>query len=94
MRILSVPVLFLSDLSSCDFIPDDDKRRKSVLLRIMMTVVGGSGLLFGAGSHYRLCVHINLEKWLMDSPTRTTGTERAIIICDAPGFFCHALDRL
>ena len=56
MRILSVPVLFLSDLSSCDFIPDDDKRRKSVLLRIMMTVVGGSGLLFGK-SLPPVCTH-------------------------------------
>ena len=56
----------LSDLSSCDFIPDEDDERFYVLWSIMMTGVGG---LFFSGSHYRLCVHINLEKWLMDSPT-------------------------
>ena len=86
MRILllSVLVLFLSDLSSCDFIPDDDKRRKSVLLRIMMTVVGG-GLLFGK-SLPPMCTHQSRKMVNGFSNTYDRDGTR-IIICDAPGFF-------
>ena len=42
---------------------------------------------FFSGSHYRLCVHINLEKWLMDSPTRTTGTGRGSLFVMRRDFF-------